>query len=106
MDYRKIARMFADDVKRSFGGSVRKVILFGSVARGDYRPDSDIDILVVVNGDPWEAQKRLLDIVLEYLLKYGVYISAKAINIEEYEFMKRIESAFYTNVKREGISLG
>ena len=32
------------------GVTVEKVILFGSRARGDYRPDSDYDILVVVKG--------------------------------------------------------
>jgi hypothetical protein len=29
----------------------RRVILFGSRARGDHRPDSDIDLLVVVDDD-------------------------------------------------------
>ncbi|ASJ08976.1 hypothetical protein A3L11_06950 [Thermococcus siculi] len=106
MDYREIARRFAHDVKRLLGESVRDMILFGSVARGDYQPDSDIDILVIVDGDPWDAQKRISDVVVEYLLKYGVYISAKAISIDEFEFMRRIETAFYTNIKREGISLG
>jgi len=106
MDYREIARRFADDVKRLLGNSVREIILFGSVARGDYGANSDIDILVIVSSDPWDAQKRISEIVVEYLLKYGVYISAKAISIDEFEFMRSIETAFYTNVRREGISLG
>jgi predicted nucleotidyltransferase len=106
MDYREIARRFAHDVKKLLGESVRDIILFGSVARGDYQTNSDIDILVIVDENPWNAQKRISDLVVEYLLKYGVYISAKAISIDEFEFMQSIETAFYTNIKREGISLG
>jgi hypothetical protein len=37
----------------------KKIGLFGSVARGEERPDSDIDILVEFNGDP-----SLLDVVI------------------------------------------
>ncbi|KYC46116.1 MAG: Nucleotidyltransferase domain protein [Candidatus Methanofastidiosum methylothiophilum] len=37
----------------------RKIGLFGSVSRGEERPDSDIDILIEFNGDP-----SLLDVVV------------------------------------------
>jgi len=37
----------------------KKIGLFGSVARGEERPDSDIDVLVEFSGDP-----SLLDVVI------------------------------------------
>ncbi|WP_048149273.1 nucleotidyltransferase domain-containing protein [Palaeococcus ferrophilus] len=106
MDYRTMAEKFAEDVRNSLGDVVRDIILFGSVARGDYRGDSDIDILIVVDTDPWEIQKRVSDLVVEYLLKQGAYISAKVVSVEEFELMKDINTAFYTNIRREGVSLG
>ncbi|MBP1912274.1 nucleotidyltransferase domain-containing protein [Thermococcus stetteri] len=106
MDYRMVAKKFAEDVRKSLGDLVKEVILFGSVARGEYRSDSDIDILIVVDADPWEIQKRVSDLVVEYLLKYGAYISAKVVSTEEFELMRGINTAFYTNVRREGVSLG
>ncbi|KYC49656.1 MAG: Nucleotidyltransferase domain protein [Candidatus Methanofastidiosum methylothiophilum] len=37
----------------------KKIGIFGSTARGDERPDSDIDVLVEFSGDP-----SLLDVVI------------------------------------------
>lgn len=106
MDYRKIAKEFAEEVKNSLGDLVKDVILFGSVARGDYREESDIDVLIVVDADPWKIQKRVSELVVRYLLEYGTYISVKVVSVEEFEFMKDISTAFYTNIRREGVSLG
>ena len=38
------------------------VYLFGSYARGDFRPDSDLDLLVVVEGTFGETRSRLSEI--------------------------------------------
>ena len=40
---------------------VEAVLLFGSRARGDHRPDSDIDLVVVGQGCPNSTERRLLD---------------------------------------------
>jgi uncharacterized protein len=39
---------------------VRRIVLFGSRARGEARPDSDFDVLVEVDSDTkyWERQRR------------------------------------------------
>ena len=47
------------------------MVLFGSVARGDYEPDSDVDILVVVRGDAGEARKTARDVVLRLMEESG-----------------------------------
>jgi predicted nucleotidyltransferase len=40
----------------------QKIILFGSRARGDARPDSDIDLLIVEDNDRQDATRRLGDL--------------------------------------------
>jgi uncharacterized protein len=52
----------------------RKIILFGSHARGTARPDSDLDFLVVEDG-PFNAQRsrraemtRLWNILFDYMI--------------------------------------
>ena len=41
---RKIIMLFSREMKRILGENLKKVILYGSYARGDYTKDSDIDI--------------------------------------------------------------
>ena len=56
---REIKRIIHEEAGK-LGVRVEKVILFGSRARGDYREDSDWDILVVVGrGLEWRARKLL-----------------------------------------------
>ena len=106
MDYREVARRFAEDVKKRLGESVKEIILFGSVARGDYGENSDVDVLIVVEGDAWEAQKKASDVAVDYIIEYGVYVSAKVISVEEFELMKNLNTAFYRNIQREGVLIG
>lgn len=44
---RPIVHEFAAKAREACGDAIDEIILFGSVARGDNRPDSDIDILVI-----------------------------------------------------------
>lgn len=50
-------------LREHFGSGLLGVVLFGSVARGDWTEDSDIDLLVVVEGwggRSWDRSKELL----------------------------------------------
>jgi predicted nucleotidyltransferase len=106
MGHREVAEAFAKDVRKLLKDNLVEIVLFGSVARGEWSEESDIDLLIVVKNNPWETQKKLADLVVDYLLRYGIYISPKVISIEDFEFMKRINPAFYINVSREGMPVG
>ena len=41
---------FAELVRDRFGSRVREIVLFGSHARGQAHEDSDVDVLVVIDG--------------------------------------------------------
>jgi predicted nucleotidyltransferase len=99
-------KRFVEKVKELYGSKIEKIILFGSYARGESREDSDIDLLIISSGGRFKMQKKLSEIAVGILLDMGVYISAKAVSVEEYNFMKRINSGFYQSVKREGIEVG
>lgn len=42
---RELLKRYVDDVQTIYGSELNTVILYGSYARGDFRPDSDIDIM-------------------------------------------------------------
>lgn len=81
-----------------------QLILYGSQARGDATPTSDIDILVVLKGtvDPGDeiAQVGMLTAALS--LKYNVVISCVFLSAERYVTE---QSPLLLNVRREGISI-
>jgi len=83
-----------------------KVILFGSQARGDARPDSDWDLLVLLNKD----ERNFMADYDEYAYPfteigwdYGVAINPVLYTQKQWE-QGRI-FPFYKNVMREGIEI-
>ncbi|MCI8396314.1 MAG: nucleotidyltransferase domain-containing protein [Clostridia bacterium] len=90
-----------------FGDRVKKVILYGSYARGDYKKNSDIDIMILtdLNKDELiEYRDRLWDLAYDIELENNVILSPLVKNIDKYN--KRIEVIpFYMNVQKEGVVL-
>ena len=61
--------------------------LYGSYARNEAREDSDIDLLLVLNGDVdrYEENWRLSDLVLEVLNQFNVFVSFVVLSNDEYQ---------------------
>lgn len=95
----EIAKNFANTVKSD---KIKLMMLFGSVARGDYRPDSDIDILVVSNYRE-EIWPKISLIIADTILEEGELLSVHVIS--ENMFNETKDYSFLTNVLKEGIIL-
>ena len=69
---------FSRQVKRILGNKLSKVILYGSYARGDFRENSDIDIMVLTTLTDDEIEKienRIFDLAFDFEMEYGIDIS-------------------------------
>lgn len=102
-DYRELAERFASRLKAKYGDRVEQVILFGSVARGEHREDSDVDLVVVTRDTSWDFRLLLAAEALEVLLDEGVYVSAKP--IDPREFRRMADTLFGRSVREEGLVL-
>ncbi len=103
----KMLSELAELLHQIYGKRLKAVILYGSVARGMYTADSDVDIMVLVDGDDAELRgydERLSDVSTDISLKYLKVFSIIDISYQEYLKWKQI-LPFYRNVSEEGIVL-
>jgi len=96
-----------------FPQRIRRITLFGSKARGDAGPDSDVDVLVVLGDqqksldgfyplgltDP--AWREIVGMTFDLLMKYGVDISPTVMGEDEFED----QPPLVQTIVKEGIEL-
>ncbi len=95
------------EIQKILGSRLKKVILYGSYARGDYNKQSDVDIMILSDLSFKEIEEYrdiISDIAYDIELDTGVILSPVIKNIEKYN--SRINFVpFYKNVQKEGVVL-
>jgi predicted nucleotidyltransferase len=94
-------------VREGLPENVIDMRLFGSEARGDATPESDLDVLIVVQPDEDRValEDRLIDIAFDVNLEYNVYISPRVVTPAILSHPIWSETPFIKNVTRESIPL-
>jgi predicted nucleotidyltransferase len=96
-----------DELEALYGSRLKRVLLYGSRARGDHQPDSDYDVLVVIEGpiEGWPDRKlaTLSDKILWDTIAQDqpVVVSFKAMTEEQ----TQQRTGFMHNVRLDGIEL-
>lgn len=94
-------QLLAEAVRRILSvGSPLKILLFGSRARGDARPDSDLDLLIIEDSDLPRYRRSA-----RYRRALCGVFPAKDIVVwtpQEVEDWKAVPNAFISSVLREG----
>ncbi len=86
-------------------GNVVSILLFGSKSRGDYRKNSDIDILVVLKNPSEDQINYIYGVVMDLVSEYKIYLSVKIFSEKEFEYYKSIPTMFVRNVLKDGIRI-
>ena len=104
MRVRETIREFKQEIKNLYGPRLKDVILYGSWARGDATEASDIDLLIVLEGQvvPGQEIDRMIDIITDINLKHGELISTYPVSEKNYS---TINSPLLINVRREGVAV-
>lgn len=104
---KKLMEKYVEEIRKIYGSHLRKVILYGSYVRGDFHPDSDIDIMIlldITDLDLKEYGTKLSYMTFDFNLDHDLDIKPIAKNEEH--FKKWLDNyPFYANVNREGVVL-
>ena len=96
----ELAKVFARTLKDT---ATERIILYGSVARGEDTEESDVDILVL-SKDKRATRKQVIKRAIDVLLDTGTYISVKVLTPGEYEQFQ--DTHFMRQIRKEGIVIG
>jgi predicted nucleotidyltransferase len=85
---------------------IRRLILFGSRARGTHASDSDYDLLVVVSKKDPLLLDALYDTVMDVLLAHGRLVSLKIFEEAAFARLQALQTPFMKHIAHEGKPLG
>ena len=82
---------------------ILKAVVYGSRVRGDFRGDSDLDALIIVDKKSRELKAKIVDIFYTYELATDISFSLTIRSQEELKFNEKLGSSFFESIKKEGI---
>ena len=98
---------YIEALKAIYGAHLKRVILYGSYARGEEREDSDIDIMVLLDISDLDIKgyrHQFTDATFDYNMDNNLQIMPIVKNVDH--FNKWVEYyPFYANIEKEGVTL-
>lgn len=85
---------------------IKRIVLFGSRAKGTERSDSDYDLLLIVTQKDGLLIDVLYEAVMDVLLSHGRLVSLKIFPEQEFARLQALQTPFAQHVEREGILVG
>jgi predicted nucleotidyltransferase len=98
-----ILAKFRAALDEMYGERIERVVLYGSRARGDAKPDSDYDVAVFLRNmaDRFAEMDRLADLSTAILDETGEFIHAMPYRAGSYED----RTSLMREIRREGVDL-
>lgn len=100
-------RLVINEVKKTIDSILHQpyeLILYGSVARGEATQNSDVDLLLLIDGYvSFDLKRLLIDSVYNIELKQGILISLLIKSKEDWNTKYASLTLLYSNVNKEGL---
>ena len=103
---KKVIEEFTEKTTQLIGNHLKKIILYGSYARGDFNKNSDIDIMILTDKEIVEYRSKIAYIAydIEYDNDFEITISPLVKNVDKFNYWLDA-LPFYMNVQKEGVVL-
>ena len=106
---KNVIQEFVKGVNEILGDRVKRIILYGSYARGDFKKGSDIDIMILTDLSDDELSSyrdKVWDFAydVEYENNFDITLSPLVKNIDRFNYWLNA-MPFYMNVQKEGVVL-
>lgn len=89
-----------------YTGRVARCVLFGSRARGDHAPDSDIDVLVTLRGPvDWKTKRNIGSLAYKLDLQFEVVLDVHVFSEEELQNTILGAIPLMENVEKDGVPI-
>ena len=108
MTRQEVIMTFAQGTREILKSNLSKLIVYGSYARGDYKENSDIDVMILTPLSKEEIEKienDIFNLAFDLELESGIVINPVLENETHYKYWLGA-LPFYNNVEREGIVIG
>lgn len=95
------------EIQKIYGLHLKSVILYGSYARGDYTPESDVDIMILVDLPDDELDQyadELAEVGFEYNVTHDIWMMPVVRNQDHFNHWVKAYP-FCENVQKEGVKL-
>ena len=92
-------------VQSLVGQRLRGIVLFGSKARGDFDPESDLDIAILVDGLDQETKRKIIDVVADVEVKFLVVVSSLVLSWDDFQSLRARERRIALDIENEGVPL-
>lgn len=96
---------YREALKREHADSVRRLVVYGSKARGDSHDESDVDLLLIVHDTASDMKKALRRIGHDLAAATPVAPSIMAYTEREWNTLEELRSPYRAAVERDGVTV-
>lgn len=96
---------YRSSLRQRHPGSVVRMLVYGSKARGDAHPDSDLDVLIIVRNDATHLKRALRRVGYDLAATSDAVPSIMAYTLDEWNERSARGYPFQCAVERDGVSV-
>lgn len=103
----ELLKMYRKQLENVAGAQIKKVILYGSYARGDFKINSDIDIMILVESSASgikACEDKIYDVTYDFNCEHDTEIMPVVQEKRHFDYWKD-SYMFYRNIEEEGVTI-